>query len=98
MINIYIVVGIAAGGTTPYVLGALQWCCNLPISQRPTTALICCVHPSSLPPSIPPSASSATSCSKSPKSISISSLPPISHLICLPVGAEIVTGSTRLKV
>ncbi len=34
------VLGIAAGGTTPYVLGALRWAAALP--SRPVTALISC--------------------------------------------------------
>lgn len=36
------VVGIAAGGTTPYVLGALGWCRTLP--KPPLTALVTCTR------------------------------------------------------
>lgn len=37
------VIAIAAGGTTPYALGALDFCKTaLPASGRPTTALLCC--------------------------------------------------------
>ncbi|TVR13634.1 MAG: N-acetylmuramic acid 6-phosphate etherase [Planctomycetota bacterium] len=34
------VLGIAAGGTTPYVRGALEWCAALP--QAPVTGLLAC--------------------------------------------------------
>lgn len=36
------VIGIAAGGTTAYVLGALDFCRALPEKSRPLTALITC--------------------------------------------------------
>ena len=67
------VVGIAAGGTTPYVLGAL----DLAKARGAATALITCVEPESRSGSPRPD---------SPE-----------HLIALPVGPEVVTGSTRMK-
>jgi N-acetylmuramic acid 6-phosphate etherase len=63
-----VVVGIAAGGTTPYVLGALAFARR----RGAVTALICCLEAG------PPSA-------------------PADHVICLPVGPEVLTGSTRMK-
>lgn len=66
-----VVVGIAAGGTTPYVLGALQYA----HARGCITGLIRCAQPQSSYPH-PPSPC---------------------HLINLPVGAEVVTGSTRMK-
>ncbi len=76
-----IIIGIAAGGTTPYVLGALAWCTSattdLPAGSvsahfaNPLTALISCS-----PVPHPPHAT---------------------HLIILETGPEVVTGSTRMK-
>lgn len=37
-----VVVGIAAGGTTPYVLGALEWAGGRESPERPLTAMIAC--------------------------------------------------------
>jgi len=34
--------GIASGGTTPWVLGALDWACNQSADKRPLTALLTC--------------------------------------------------------
>ncbi len=66
-----IVVGIAAGGTTPYVLGALRHARTAPMTgSAPLTALLCCT---------PVSADAAD------------------HVIHLPTGPEVLTGSTRLK-
>jgi N-acetylmuramic acid 6-phosphate etherase len=41
-----VVIGIAAGGTTPYVLGALEFCKqpSRPLSARPLTALLACAQ------------------------------------------------------
>lgn len=39
-------IGIAAGGTTPYVLGGLAWAKEL--SSAPVTALLCCSPPSDM--------------------------------------------------
>ncbi len=72
------VVGIAAGATTPYVLGALALA-----QQRGThTALLCCVD----------EAAARVAISTSPLA-----LPTMPLIIALPVGPEVVTGSTRLK-
>ncbi len=78
-----IVLGIAAGGTTPYVLGALHHAkrTSTPASSHPTSHL---PHPTSpltgllvcTPITKPPSAD---------------------HLIILETGPELLTGSTRLK-
>ena len=71
-----VVVGIAAGGTTPYVWGALR-----KAKQRgATTGLVTCVPRSQL--------------EAGHDTVDLSAL---DHLIALPVGAEIITGSTRLK-
>ena len=68
-----VVVGIAAGGTTAYVLGAIRFS-----RQRgSTTALISCVEALQ-------------------KKLSDTEQQ-IDHRIELPVGAEVVTGSTRMK-
>lgn len=62
-------IGIAAGGTTPYVLGALAFASEL--QEAPVTGLICCTRRD----------------------------PPLGcdHLIAIPTGPEVLTGSTRLK-
>jgi N-acetylmuramic acid 6-phosphate etherase len=62
------VLGIAAGGTTPYVLGAIR----MAKASGAATGLLTCAYPSAAP-----------AC--------------CDHLIVLPTGAEILTGSTRLK-
>ena len=62
------VVGIAAGGTTPYVLGAMR----LAKGAGACTALLTCAEPDSVPEGC-------------------------DHLIVLKTGAELLTGSTRLK-
>ena len=62
------VVGIAAGGTTPYVLGAL----DLAKSAGANSALLTCTSPHE-------------------------PLPSCDRLIILDTGAELLTGSTRLK-
>ena len=63
------VLGIAAGGTTPYVWGALDYAKQC----QAATAMLCCVD---LPTPLPVE---------------------IDHLIALPVGPEVLTGSTRMK-
>ena len=62
-------IGIAAGGTTPYVLGAIK----LAKQRGATTALLCCVDEEALPHH------------------------DADHVVAVPVGAEVVTGSTRMK-
>ncbi len=61
-------VGIAAGGTTPYVLGGLAHARSL--ADPPLTALLTCSP-------VSPNAAA--------------------HLIVLPTGPEVLTGSTRMK-
>jgi len=63
------VLGIAAGGTTPYVVGALAYCKTL--GSAPVTGLL--------------------SCSPVPRPEGCD------HLIVLECGAEVLTGSTRMK-
>jgi N-acetylmuramic acid 6-phosphate etherase len=75
-----VVVGIAAGGTTPYVLGALA----LARRRGSVTALICNVGKSAVLSQYGPG-----------KALPASARP--DHLICLPVGPEVLTGSTRMK-
>jgi len=64
-------IGIAAGGTTPYVLGALAFASSL--DPAPVTGLIAC-------------SSVAAACAGG-----------IGHVIEIETGAEVVTGSTRMK-
>jgi N-acetylmuramic acid 6-phosphate etherase len=61
------VIGIAAGGTTPYALGAIRF----GKIKGTHTALITCAQ--------------------------VAPHPDINHLIYLPTGPEVLTGSTRLK-
>lgn len=68
-----VVVGIAAGGTTPYVWGALAHARQ----RNAITGLVTCVALDQLT-------------QQTPRTV-------IDHSIELPVGPEIVTGSTRLK-
>ncbi len=63
-------IGIAAGGTTPYVLGALEFC-KTRVGVPPLTALLCCT-----PVDAPAHAD---------------------HVVVLKTGAEVLTGSTRMK-
>jgi N-acetylmuramic acid 6-phosphate etherase len=74
------VLGIAAGGTTPYVLGALALAKSL--AQAPSLR-----H--SVTPSLP--LTGLLSCSPVTKPAAAD------HLIVLPTGPELLTGSTRLK-
>ena len=67
-----VVIGIAAGGTTAYVLGGL----NLAKRHGTAIGLICCVQCGMARASVPNG---------------------LDHLIELPVGPEVVTGSTRMK-
>ena len=85
------VVGIAAGGTTPYVWGALR----LAHERGATTGLITCVPLESLRERRrAPVVGATQSVSLPPKS----ALPAhVDHPVELNVGAEVVTGSTRMK-
>lgn len=84
-------IGIAAGGTTPYVWGAIHYA----KMHGATTALICCVPIRSL--------MSRPKASVVPGNGTVNTPPPpslpaeIDHQIELIVGPEVVTGSTRLK-
>ncbi len=84
-------IGIAAGGTTPYVWGAIHYA----KIHGATTALICCVSVQSL--LVRPKAEVV------PGNGTVNTPPPpslpaeIDHQIELIVGPEVVTGSTRLK-
>lgn len=80
------VVGIAAGGTTPYVLGALR----IARGCGATTALICCAN-NSQPDGDPGTDDSAEPQGSGPHRSDCD------HLVFLPVGPEVVTGSTRMK-
>lgn len=85
------VVGIAAGGTTPYVWGALDFA----KSRGAATAILCCVPVAALmsrPRQPVVRANEPTPLAPSPK------LPAqVDHVIELLVGPEVVTGSTRMK-
>jgi len=84
-------IGIAAGGTTPYVWGAIHYA----KTHGTTTALICCVPVKSL--------LTRPKATVVPGNAKINTPPPpslpaeIDHQIELIVGPEVVTGSTRLK-
>jgi len=84
-------IGIAAGGTTPYVWGAIHYA----KMHKATTALICCVPVKSLlvRPKAKLAAGNGTVNVPPPPSLPAE----IDHQIELIVGAEVVTGSTRLK-
>jgi len=69
------VIGIAAGGTTPYVINGLRHVASASPESRPLTALI--------------------SCSPLPDHLLAEAF--IQHPVVLAVGAEVLTGSTRMK-
>jgi N-acetylmuramic acid 6-phosphate etherase len=71
-----VVVGLAAGGTTPYVLGGLV----IAKKNGAATALVCCVD-----------------CSGGGAAAGRAGENGADHIIELPVGPEVVTGSTRMK-
>lgn len=76
------ILGIAAGGTTPYVLGALE------LAKRSFTTPRC-PAPNVLPSSAPLTALLVCSPIEKP--------PAVDHLIVLNTGPEVLTGSTRMK-
>ncbi len=84
-------IGIAAGGTTPYVWGAIHYA----KIHGSTTALICCVSVKSLlaRPKAQVVPGNGTVNIPPPPSLPAE----IDHQIELIVGPEVVTGSTRLK-
>jgi N-acetylmuramic acid 6-phosphate etherase len=65
------VIAIAAGGTTPYAIGALTYCKTKRKKASPLTALLCCT--------------------------TIEKPEHADHLLMLKTGAEVLTGSTRMK-
>ncbi len=84
-------IGIAAGGTTPYVWGAIHFA----KTRGATTSLICCVPVKSL--MVRPKAQ-VVAANRTVDVPPAPSLPaPVDHAIELIVGPEVVTGSTRLK-
>jgi N-acetylmuramic acid 6-phosphate etherase len=85
------VVGIAAGGTTPYVWGALA----KSKKHGATTALICCVPLKSLMHRPRAAVVPANAPTPTPPSASLPAQ--VDHAIELVVGPEVVTGSTRMK-
>ena len=84
-----VVVGVAAGGTTAYVWGALR----LARARGARTALICCVSQGEANSIRPESEArwehGTTSSQSEPREVD--------HLIRVPVGPEVLTGSTRMK-
>jgi N-acetylmuramic acid 6-phosphate etherase len=86
-----IVVGIMAGGTTPYVWGALRFAAD----RNAATALICCV---TLHTILPRSKAPLHTAKDKPTAPHKPQLPvQVDHPIELVVGPEVVTGSTRMK-
>lgn len=73
------VIGIAAGGTTPYVLGGLR----LAKKRGAATALVCCVSLALTP-------SSEVIGTNADERLA-------DYIVELPVGPEVLTGSTRMK-
>ena len=102
-----VVVGIAAGGTTPYVLGGLHHARQLGAA----TALICCVTQDQLrgarregseQTNVTPVARALPGGAQATGAAHMSAqvrsfVASIEQLISLPVGAEVVTGSARMK-
>lgn len=92
-----VAVGIAAGGTTPYVWGAIR----LAKQRGATTGIVCCVElgkgPGSRAQGAEESANASTRALGPPPMIPSSLAPPPDHVIELLVGPEVVTGSTRMK-
>ena len=84
-------IGIAAGGTTPYVWGAIHYA----KTRGATTALMCCVSVKSL--LTRPKAEVVPGNGKVDPPAAPSLPAEVDHTIELIVGPEVVTGSTRLK-
>jgi N-acetylmuramic acid 6-phosphate etherase len=90
------VLGIAAGGTTPYVLGGL----GIAKASGATTGLLTCSRVEAIDDSTVTTLRAQPTGSQSSignRQSSIPSHPPIDHLIVLLTGPEVLTGSTRLK-
>jgi N-acetylmuramic acid 6-phosphate etherase len=77
------ILGIAAGATTPYVLGALELAKNPPPTPSPLSSLSTHHSPNPL--------TALLTCSP------IQKPPAADHLILLDTGPEVLTGSTRMK-
>lgn len=86
-----VVLGIAAGGTTPWVWGALQRANEVGAA----TGMLCCVRRDMiLQRAKAPVVQATASVAAAPRP----AFPAVvEHWIELPVGAEVVTGSTRMK-
>jgi N-acetylmuramic acid 6-phosphate etherase len=84
------VIGIAAGGTTPYVLGALEFARRAPIAMRRGGAESGGVR--QLRPGVPAAPLTCLLvCAPMDR-------PPfVDHLVVIPTGPEVLTGSTRMK-
>lgn len=77
------ILGIAAGGTTPYVLGALQYANGTPTSASS--------NPQSAIPNPQSPRTALLTCAPIPRPAFVD------HLIVVPTGPEVLTGSTRMK-
>lgn len=78
-----VVLGIAAGGTTPYVWGAMLWAKG----RGAGIGLVCCVSKERL---------RETGMRQAAGDV-VLDIDGVDHLLCIPVGPEVVTGSTRMK-
>lgn len=86
-----VVVGIAAGGTTPYVVGALR----MAKERGAGTGLICCIEMPVQSRTL--RARTGDTVAGSDKASAYATVEAVDHMISLPVGPEVVTGSTRMK-
>lgn len=83
------VIGIAAGGTTPYVLGALEYTRRAPVARRRGSPGGAVRERRSGEPASPLTALIVCAPVDRP--------PFVDHLIVVPTGPEVLTGSTRMK-
>lgn len=89
------ILGIAAGGTTPYVLGALEIAKSAQAIDRSVAAP---TGRSAVTPRVPSPASAAAAPLTALLTCSpVSPRPSIDHIISLETGPEVLTGSTRMK-
>lgn len=86
-----VVLGLAAGGTTPYVWGALRFASD----HGAATGLICCVPLRSLIRRQVAPVVAANQPVQAPGGVTLPA--PVDYPIELIVGPEVVTGSTRMK-
>jgi len=88
-----VIVGITAGGTTPYVWGALR----LAGQRGCVTGLITCVRTETLRRWQRPKLAPGTADAEQLQAATRTDLPAqVDHIIELPVGPEVITGSTRM--